>query len=211
MNNNSNIASVPFTISKMRVFYNEGNRTKRLTANMKYHPDEGYLISARSVAGIEVARILFADDTLRVLDRINRIYYKSTTKNIVDRFGIRPEEICIMVGYISGEIGNGKIGEKCIDTIAFDKNVHSGRGQYLLACEGLEVILYRYSDSSDTGELIMDYSRYRSVDRYRYPETIVLTNRLRNINIRIEIDRMDLLDEYSVKFNINDTYERKRL
>jgi hypothetical protein len=211
MINAKNIASVPFSISRMRMFYTEGSNTNRLTANMKYHPDRGYLISARSVAGIEIARILFSDDTLHILDRVNRVYYINTTKDIVKRFGIRPDKVPSLFGHIDIDEERYIINQECSDTLIFNNNGLSGSEEFKLDCGSMELVQYTYYDSGGKNDLELYYAGYKSIEKFTYPGEINLINRNRNISLRVIIDRIDLMEDYTVKFSINEAYERKKL
>ena len=85
----TNITGQPLSISRITITYENSYERRRLRANARLNGKGDLLVSVRTFAGIEAARILITRDTVKVADRINRICYIGETKELEEKYGVK--------------------------------------------------------------------------------------------------------------------------
>ncbi|PWD99734.1 DUF4292 domain-containing protein [Marinilabilia rubra] len=83
--NNSNIKNVFFRRSSIKMDSEKGIQTFR--SNIFIYPDSFIRVSVLAPMGIELARISFEDNRIRILDRMNRVVIYSNYNEVYNKFG----------------------------------------------------------------------------------------------------------------------------
>ena len=71
----NNIHDKSVNFEKIRVTVENENEKKEFLINAKIKGNDSILISLRNLTGIEIARMLLTNDSIKVNDRINRKFY----------------------------------------------------------------------------------------------------------------------------------------
>jgi hypothetical protein len=95
---NHNLSISCFNITKGKVRYNDDKTSEEAFFNLKYSPDFKFLVSLRSRAGIEGARIYFDKDTILANDRINHKFYVGSSRYFLIKYGIDKEILPLIFG-----------------------------------------------------------------------------------------------------------------
>jgi len=94
----NNIGKESFTIQKISVNYDLNGEKRKLTGNLKHNNNGDILLSIRIPGGIEVARIYLDKDSVRINDRLNKIYRYGKADKIIGKFGLNYEDVYLLFG-----------------------------------------------------------------------------------------------------------------
>ncbi|MBS0009992.1 MAG: DUF4292 domain-containing protein [Bacteroidales bacterium] len=97
----NNIMNEAVTINRIIINYRHEGEKRRIRANVKYNGRDSILLSLRTFAGIEAARILIDDNMIHIMDRINKIYYNGSVEKVGDRYGISFAYVKMLFGDIT--------------------------------------------------------------------------------------------------------------
>lgn len=97
---NNTLAGKDFEISKFRAKVTTGEDNNSFSGYLR-HSGDSYLISIRTIAGIEAARIYFDRDSVKINDRINRQYIHGRFSALRSRYGIDWDDIPLLLGDIT--------------------------------------------------------------------------------------------------------------
>lgn len=209
--NSSNISKVAFQINRANITYTDRNNTRSFVANMKHDPDRGFLISARTIAGIEAARVLIIEDTIKINDRINRIYYWGTTKDIVNLYNLDLKAINIVLGFVIGESDNEYLECNANDFVSYETVYRNLLYKYEYDCETGNIASIRVQNQLSKEVLEICYANYIMLDKYNCPLLIEMKNETRKVNIKIEIERIEARDMPRIRFSQGINYDIRRL
>ena len=83
-NNNKDI----ITIKGSKISIEDNDAITNLKINLMIKKDSAILVSVSSLLGIEVSRALILPDSIFVIDRLNRTYYKEKYNELEQRFSL---------------------------------------------------------------------------------------------------------------------------
>ena len=184
-----NITNNSFFITKADIEIINENESKEFVASIKFSQPDKYLVSVKSKAGIEAARIFLASDTILINDRFNRILYYGSTDKIYKRFGINYE----FVSLFFGDYKDIKCASKD-SVICENDNVNikcKDRGTeifYEIDCERRKVVNLKLADENRKNIIIMSFSDFSRFDNILVPRRIDISGipdiKMMNITIR---------------------------
>lgn len=93
-----NISGKGLIISRARIQYSTDELSTSVTAFIKYNTKGELLISLRSVASIEVARVFISNDSIKLYDRINNVLYIQSVNYLKNLYGIGKDDIVLLWG-----------------------------------------------------------------------------------------------------------------
>ena len=82
-----NFTSRPFFIQRADINIVNGKQSQRLISTIRFAQPDSFLISVRTLAGIEAARILLAGDSIFVNDRLNRVLHYGSNQGVKRKYG----------------------------------------------------------------------------------------------------------------------------
>jgi len=94
----NNLFTRDFYIKKAEIIFSTNEGTKKLFLSLKYNVPDKYLISLKTIAGMELSRIFISNDTILVNDRIKRIVYYGSPKVLKRKYGVPLYFIPIIFG-----------------------------------------------------------------------------------------------------------------
>lgn len=93
-----NISDKDLIISRARIQYKSDEINRTVSGFIKYSKKGELLLSLRSVAGIEVARVFINSDSIKVHDKINNLLYIQSLIYLKDKYGIGHDDIVLLWG-----------------------------------------------------------------------------------------------------------------
>ncbi|MDT8400502.1 MAG: DUF4292 domain-containing protein [Bacteroidales bacterium] len=205
----NNILNQPLSVNKILINYENGSEKRRLRANMKTDGMGGILLSIRAFGGIEVARVFIERDSVRMADRINRIYYTGNTEQLAEKYGLKYDYINLFFGdYDRITIKERKI--RCENGRVQLNDYYTGM-EYLVDCNIKKIVEVNGSAPGDKGRISGYFSDFREEVGLLYPGSISwkLNNGSTILDIKMENLRRE--QKKDLKFKVESNYKRKNI
>ncbi len=203
-----NLTNNDFNIQKAEIQYIEEEKSINLVASLKYRKDEIYLVSLRSKAGIEIARIFLTQDTILVNDRINKKLYYGATDYLEEKYGISADAIPIIFGDLIVD-GNKEINMECKGgTGIINGRINLKSINYRINCTKRKVSDINICSDTDERLIEIKLSNFKNIEDKIFPETIELIDADSKSEIKISIKKIEFNIEESLKFIPGTNYEK---
>lgn len=200
-----NVSNKGFFISKAEVTVSGEGIDQEILCTVKYSYGGAYLISLRSKAGIEAARLFISSDTVLVNDRINRKFYYGSNEILSEKYGFSYETICLIFGdYLSG-MTDAEFTECDKGLLVKRSQIDKTLVEYTIDCTVSKAI---FASAGRNRELILKYSGFKKYENSVIPENVEIVDKLRHIRILLKIDKIDYPWEGVVEFIPGTSYER---
>ena len=125
-----------FLFKKLKLKLFTDKSEQNLIGSIKFENPDKYLVSLKSKAGIEVARIFITSDTILINDRINKKQYYGSAKYLKKKFGITTSVLPLIFGdYINENVSDNVItncSEGKSDIVGIIKNINIS---YVIDCK----------------------------------------------------------------------------
>lgn len=207
-----NICERGFFIQKAEIGITTKERSDRLIGTIKYEKPGRYLVSLKSRAGIEAARIFISEDTILINDRLNRKLYFGSSTYFINRYGLKGSILPIIFGDFIGERFtdndaikniNGLIRVSCVSKgIKINYNIDVKKGKTIQAIPesslGDENIMISYKGFYERNEMII-------------PGTIIIKDLKRRVSIEIRIKKIQIPWNENIEFIPGNRYEQIEL
>ncbi len=178
------VANIDFEYfnARTKVKYREGNRRINGNAHIRIKKDSIIWLSVSPSVGIEVTRILITPDTVLILNRLDKVFYKFGFEEISKYFSFEVNFSliqAIMLGNLPGAID--------------DKTIVNKEGDYY--------VVKQHSGSLDIQSFINNATSK--------VETVLLNEKPTNNNMTLKYSEFDMLTNYLFPYNclINLTYK----
>lgn len=183
---NQNITLHNFYIQKAQVEINSNNTSETFLASIKFLYPDTFLISIRSKAGIEAARIYFTKDTILINDRINRKLLYGKPAIAGRKYGIAPESFPLILGDMISENGNVLFSECLNGEATLNSSFHGSKIKYVLDCEKGKVASAVQEGSNSSILTVLKFEKFIRERDIFYPSDISIVKDELKINIRID-------------------------
>lgn len=181
-----NITGHNFFITKAHIELLSVNKNENLLASIKYLYPNTYLISIRSVTGIEAARIYITNDTVIINDRINRQVLFGKPGIIGRKYGVSPEIFPLLLGDFIREKGNTS-STGCDNGFSDVSSTISGaKIRYLLDCKKGKAVSAVREGSNNKDIYKFRFEKFNKIHDLIYPTGIKAEYSDMKINVRIE-------------------------
>lgn len=207
-----NITNLNFYIEKAEIEIITEKETEKYTGNIKFEKPDKYLISLKSKAGIEGARIYISNDSIMVNDRMNRKLYYANSFYLEKKYGFNLSCLPLIFGDIVLEKDYEENKGKCLDNrFKIECLVKGLRLSYNIDCNKRKIISVNESNNYVQQSLEFKYDNFLSVQDILIPKAIEFEENQHNIHIRIKIKKVESLRNGSIKFIPGRGYELIRL
>lgn len=203
-----NLFNGPISIDKISVILEEGNNTRRFRAYLRYNGTDSMLLSIRTIAGIEAARILLTDKKVEIVDRINKIYYTGKTKELGKRYGFAKFDAAIIFGDLI-EIEQREKEINCVngqaEFVDGSKNIIYG---YNIDCDKKKLKEIKVYKRNDDKIISGEFKEIEEKNNLFYPGVINwdLTGQTR---IELRVKRASRRNKVKINFSRQDNYTKK--
>ena len=205
----TNITGQPLSISRITITYENSYERRRLRANARLNGKGDLLVSVRTFAGIEAARILITRDTVKVADRINRICYIGKTKELEEKYGVKYNFINLLFGdFMDIDLLKRRI--RCEGGIAVLDDNRSGL-EYTVDCNIYKIVGAAGTFDEEENEILGVFSEFREENGLLYPSRIKWDLGVNNTKIEMEMQNIRKNDDDELIFRVGDSYRVKKL
>ena len=184
-----NITNGGFFVQKGKISTSGEAGRINLLFTMKYVKPGNYLISLRSITGIEAFRVYISQDTVLINDRLNQEILYGKPADFERITGIHPDLLRISLGDIvfTGneivDVGGCSGGE-----IKLEGNYKGLLINTIVSC-GVEKVKSAVLNRGIPDRTInIDYKKHR-FDYYRIPRRIEVNDYSRNVTIKVKIEK----------------------
>lgn len=188
----NNLTKTDFQIQRAEIRILENNNLVHFTATIKFKKPDSVLISVRSTAGFEVARVFFTRDTLLVIDRINKKLMAGSPEILGKKYGIDPELIFVVFGDIIVDEDDKKKVINCSKEYpGNDLELYGRNVSYLIDCDKKKTMSTILNNDSRTGNVILKFNDFASLGELKYPRKIEILNDTYSVNIMIHVRKIE--------------------
>ena len=188
----NNLSNNDFYIRRADISVRQENVTVNLNASIKFRRPDSLMISVRSGIGVEAGKGFLTGDTVIISDRFNRKQIVGDPEEIRSKYGIDPALIFVLMGDIIVEkddyrsILNCQRGE-----FRRQYNVEGRNVEYTVDCQRRKVRKVYLEGDIRSGNITVLLSGIVTEGIITYPEKIIIHDDMKQLDIEIEIKRME--------------------
>lgn len=205
--------------AKAKIDYDDGTNQFSSPMTIRIRKDSVIWISVNPALGIEVVRALITQDSVYIIDKINKDYYSKSLDYIKDKFGVHVDFHMlqsILIGNLlqpvqesDSVLTEGDFG------ILYQKKSNMDIKNYV-SKNNAKIENLVLTDTLTKNNVTIKYADFASLDttQFAYSSQIlanyVLPQGLMKSNVNISYQRVDIKDkEMRFPFNVKNKYERK--
>lgn len=206
--NKQNITKNNFFIQKAEILFSGKKGTDRFLASIKFENPDKYLISIKSKAGIEAARVFISEDTILINDRINRKIYYGSALYLKENYGITAAGLAILFGdYIDDNLYDSKEA-KCVDgKLRINGIVKGTLVKYVIDCKKRKSILVILENSMNKRGIEIQFNDFLKNKNVLTAGMIEIEDFQRMATIEIKIKKIESPWNGSIEFVPGNKYE----
>jgi hypothetical protein len=207
-----NITNRSFFIQKAEIDIKSLSGRQRIIGSIKFDLEKRYLISIKSLSGIEAARILISNDTVLINDRLKRTLFSGSTSFLTNKYGIPITVIAGLLGdFIYGGTeeesrSNCRDGKLSINFIENEVNVKN-----LIDCTKKKVVLTVYEKRNEDGKKEISFDRFERSEDIVSPRRIEYKDFYNHVTITILIKKFESPWDGIIEFIPGKNYKLIRL
>lgn len=202
----NNLTRNDFDIQKIEIQYKDRERDESLMANLKFRKPNDFLISLRTKIGLEIARIKITNDSLFIIDQINKTLYYGSNSFLINNYGLRIEFMPLLIGDIL--IKNRAITKafQCNENSLLTSNFNNYSINYNVDCDLVKPLETTLNDSYQR-ETLLNYSyQITSNDKF-VPKHVKITSGFLGYEIIMKLDNYQFNPPSKIIFDANDVNE----
>jgi hypothetical protein len=185
-----NVTSNNFFIQKAKIEIISGGITENFLASIKFLKPDTFLISLRSMTGLEAARIFLTKDTILVNDRINRQLMYGRRGAAESKYGVSSEMLPVILGDYINRTEGRDIEAACKDGFAvLPSNILGAKFIYKVDCKGGKAISVLREGSIEKNSVIINFENFIRMNNIVYPSVIKV--KYPEMELNMEIERME--------------------
>jgi hypothetical protein len=195
-----NISGKDLIISRARIQYNSEDISRNVSGFFKYSKKGEFLLSLRSVAGIEVARIMIRKDSIKIHDRINNTLYVQSLNYMKKKYGIGAGDLVLLWGdiprYMAKEISDNKLsGQKTFFIRGDEVNYEIEMDE---EWNKVRRVKFKYNEGAQSE---IKFENYEEDKELIYPGTAEINLDSAKINIKLKYSGVKREEIKSMKFS----------
>jgi hypothetical protein len=207
-----NITKSNFFIEKaeFRIISNAGEKSG--IGTIKFVLPDKYLVSIKSKAGIEIARIYLMEDSVMMNDRLNKKLYYGSASDLKTKFGLTAAIVPLIFGdYINDQAVDERTIECKDGLLSFDALVKDIKIKYNIDCKYGKCIMTSPANDPNSNGLRIEYSDFFRSGKINVPGKIRISEKKNNTIIEIRILKIVIPWEGSIEFIPGKQYEKIHL
>lgn len=190
-------------------------KTQSFTANIRMVRDSIIWASLTGTLGVEGARIIVTKDSIHILDKLNKIYYKKPFSFIYQYV-----PFSLSMNFLQDIlVGNNSIDTTINTDFLIEKNyllkqeTQNLITSYTMAPESFVALLVKMQETLNSRQVAMKYEDYRPANDTDSASKLFSFQRYvdfksgKKINIDIKFLRVSWNEELSFPFNVGEKYE----
>jgi hypothetical protein len=206
-----NITNSSFFIERGKISTSGDGGRINLLFTMKYSRPGNYLISLKSITGIEAFRVYLTEDTVLINDRMNQVTLFGNPYEFEKISGLPEALFKVILGdlFISNE--NKEISQNCLDNGLTINDYYQGLIiKSMIDCKLGKAKTVTLTSGTPNELINIFYSRFKP-DRYKIPGRIEVNDFRRRVKILIKIEKYSVPWSDEMKFIPGFGYKLRRL
>jgi len=172
-----NLTGNAFIIQRAEIEITDKNQNQKFFAVIRYAPPDTFLISVRTIAGIEAARIFVTDDTILINDRMNRILFYGTQDAGRKKYGFSSRIFPVLFGDIIVRDNAETHSYNCIDGMADIESFADGyKLNYTISCTRVKTISLAVTGNYESRPVIIKYFDFEKIKNFIYPGKVSISH-----------------------------------
>jgi hypothetical protein len=208
-------------IKNSKISIEDNETITNLKVNLMIKKDSAILVSVSSLLGIEVSRALILPDSIIVIDRLNKTYYKEKYNELELRFSMALDFYQLQNALLADFHNNINCNIDSLDEI-----LKSEKGRFIIAFSEIShknlasltklvvdnktflVTNCNYKIDKKDQAYMFEYADYLVVDNYNFPGFIEMefANRRSKIKMAIQHKNVKLQPNKKIEIEIPDNY-----
>lgn len=188
----NNLSNNDFYIRRADIRVRQENVTVNLNASIKFRRPDSLMVSVRSGMGVEAGKGFLTGDTVIVNDRFNRKLMVGNPVEIRTKYGIDPAMIFVILGDIVVDKGDYRSVLNCQRGEFRSQYIVEGRTvEYTVDCQSRKVRKVYLEGDIRSGNITIVLSGIVKDGNITYPKKIVINDDLKELDVEIEIKRIE--------------------
>lgn len=206
-----NLSDRDFRMDRVRVVASINGDTYRFSGNLKFSKEGKLSFSARTIAGIEVARIYMDMNEIIVADRINRIYSTGSTVTLMERYGLKWDDIVVLFGDLPPTVQVAGRTNCYNNSTSIDVETGGRKITFVVDCAKKKVTGISVGASPGNDNFIASFTDMMMENGATYYSNAEISDGVGNMNLRINFGRYGLLDGEIKPPSMPGSYEKALL
>jgi outer membrane biogenesis lipoprotein LolB len=207
----ANTNNFSFYQSRAKVNYKDDKQKVELDVNLIMEKDQYIWMSVTAVLGIEVARIMITQDSVKILDRLHRKYIAADF-DYIQRMSNVPLKLNNLQNLIVGNtVFNNSVQKSVVDTILGALSVSTlinTQKQTTFYNTNYKVNRTLIAEQNQSRQLNITYPTYATFDQNVYPSALNINIRAeKNIECTFELSNFVFTKKRETQFTVPSGYE----
>lgn len=207
----ANTNNFSFYQSRAKVNYKDDKQKVELDVNLIMEKDQYIWMSVTAVLGIEVARIMITQDSVKILDRLHRKYIAADF-DYIQRMSNVPLKLNNLQNLIVGNtVFNNSVQKSVVDTILGALSVSTlinTQKQTTFYNTNYKVNRTLIAEQNQSRQLSITYPTYATFDQNVYPSALNINIRAeKNIECTFELSNFVFTKKRETQFTVPSGYE----
>ena len=209
---NQNLTARSFFIEKAEFKISSGGSENSGIGTIKFIKPDKFLISIKSIIGIEIARIYITGDSIMANDRINKKFYLGSASYLKTKYGVTTAVLPVVFGdYVNDEKPDSS-RMSCVDgRVQINGSVKKVKIRYLIDCANGKSILTMHEENSRESVLNIEYDDFFMINGINSPGKIKISDSQSDTTIEIRIQKIIIPWDGTIDFIPGKQYEKIRL
>jgi hypothetical protein len=196
-----NLTKGNFQIERADITYSERGNTDNFLMSVKFVFPDRYLVSIRSKAGIEAARIYIKGDSIFMNDRINQVYYYGKSEQVTKKWGISVSYMPVILGdLIVNSKLNNKVPECSEGVISFITNLKGNMCKYDIDCSYKKIVSSEFQAESPSQKVTLNYTKFVKTGNHKYPSIVIIGVGKDDRSIEMKIRKIAFDTDNDIRF-----------
>jgi hypothetical protein len=196
-----NITNSGFFIQKAEIEIVTQKSKTNFIANVRFELPYKFLITLKSKAGIEGARIYVSEDTILINDRINKKLYTGNALYLKRKYGLTQNLLPIVFGDIVLSENFTQETNECKENVL--NIISSVKGilvNYKIDCGKRKIKQVNQDEGSVRQGFAIKYEKFIKIGNSSIPEIVEMNDKQSNTVIRIKILKLESPWSGTIKF-----------
>jgi hypothetical protein len=204
-----NLTEASFFIQKAEVEIIENEEKHKFVASIKFNYPDSFLVSIRSISGIEAVRIFSTKDTILINERISKTFFYGSKEAARNKYGFNSILFPILLGDIVVNMKSELKLYQCTSGLSgIETFIEGYKVDYSVNCSEEKVEEGTITKEIDTKPILIKYYDFKKFSGYVYPRKVKIRD-LKMIDIiNIKINRIEIPWTGNIFFVPGNNYEQ---
>lgn len=207
-----NLSKENFFLEKAEIQLVLGEETQKFLASLKFEFPDKFLISLKSISGIEALRIYLSGDTILINDRINKKLFAGNSKYLEKKFGIPNALFPLLFGDWLTSKKEDNLNLKCTEgKVETSDGLKGVLFRYVIDCNLEKVLLTELQGSFNQENFKISFNKFIKRGNILIPGSIKVENLHQKIKMVIKMVKIQSPWEGKIEFIPGNRYELVQL